>query len=112
SQALRRPRSCRLEGWPSLSLWPWVRDASLRDAPHHEAELREQNRTQLAPPADGRFVGRAPRFEELDQLLARLVVVPFAVALDDLDQPVGRVLAPAGRIERDREIEARLMVER
>src|ERR1700740_2198353 len=35
---LRRPRSGRLEGWPSapLSLRAMVRDASLRDAPHHE----------------------------------------------------------------------------
>ena len=48
----------------------------------------------------------------MDQLFAGTVVIPFAVALDDLDQVIGRFLAPAGCIKCDREVEARLMVER
>src|SRR4051794_1796145 len=86
------------------------------DRPHSSASslsryrrcLREQDRAQLAASVERRLIGRAPRFEELHQLFARLVVVPFAVALDDLDQMAGRLLTLAGRIERDREIEAGL----
>src|SRR5512133_2419320 len=48
-----------------------------------EYDLREQNRRQPLASIDGRFVGAAPRFEELHQLLARTVIVPLAIALDD-----------------------------
>src|SRR5215475_4776571 len=52
--------------------------------------LREQHRRQPFAPVDGCLVGRTPGLEELDQLLARAVVVPLAVALDDLDEVVDR----------------------
>ena len=60
----------------------------------------------------GRFIGAAPRLEELHQLLARAVLVPFAVALDDFEQLVGRFGAIALRVQRGRQIESRLMIER
>ena len=44
--------------------------------------------------------------------MRRGVVVPFAVALDDLDQVIDRLLAAALAGERDREIEPGLMIER
>jgi hypothetical protein len=61
---------------------------------------------------DRRLVGAAPRFEELHQLLARAVIVPLAVALDDFEQLVGRLGAIALGVKRGREVESRLMVER
>jgi len=48
----------------------------------------------------------------LNELLAGSVVVPFAVALDDGDQMVERILTAALAVERHRQIEAGLMVER
>ena len=53
-------------------------------AAHHE------NRSDDKPLAavKRRLVGGAPRLEELHQLLARRVVVPFAVALDDFEQMI------------------------
>src|SRR5580700_5931563 len=74
--------------------------------------LRKQNRRQ--PPAAfyRGFVSRAPCIEKLDKLLAGAVVIPFAIALDDADQLVERFHALALAVEREREIEARLMVER
>src|SRR3974377_402884 len=45
---------------------------------------REQNRGQSFAPVDGCLVRRPPYLEELHQLLARTIIVPFAVALDDL----------------------------
>src|SRR5262249_875241 len=74
--------------------------------------LRKQNRRQPLTAIDGGLVGRAPGLEELDQLLARPVVIQFAIALDDLEQVIDGLLAAPLGIQRDREIEAGLMVER
>src|SRR5689334_948296 len=49
------------------------------------ALLREHKRRQFLAAVDGGRMGEAPRLEELDELLARAVVVPFAVTLDDLE---------------------------
>ena len=75
-------------------------------------QLRKQNRRQPLAAFDGGRVGRAPGLEELHQLLARAVVVPLAIALDDLEQLVDGLAAVALGVERDGKIEARLMVER
>src|SRR5215470_1851381 len=75
-------------------------------------KLRKQNRRQLAAALDGRLVGRPPRLEELHELLARAVVVPFAVAPHDLDEMVDRLLAAVLAVERHRKVEPRLVVER
>ena len=48
----------------------------------------------------------------MNELPARRVIVPFAVALDDFDEMIGGGGALAARIERDSEIVARLMVGR
>src|SRR5271165_4199452 len=77
-----------------------------------EPESREQDRGQPLAAADGRLVGRTPSLEKLHELLARAVVVPFAVALDDLDEIVDRLCAASLAVQGDREIEARLMIER
>src|SRR2546423_9305249 len=74
--------------------------------------LRKQNRRQPLASLDGRFIGAAPRLEELHELLARAIVVPFAVALDDREQLLGRLDPLAGRVERGRQIESGLMIER
>src|ERR1019366_9931047 len=50
--------------------------------------------------------------EELNELLAGAVIVPFAVAPDDADQLFERIEPLALAVEREREIEPRLMVER
>src|SRR5713226_9289318 len=76
------------------------------------ATSREQNRRQPLAPRDRRLVGRTPGLEELDRLLARAVVVPFAVALDDLEEVVDRRLALSLAVQRHREVEARLVIER
>jgi len=57
--------------------------------------LREQDRRQPLAPVNGGLIGRAPRLEELHQLLARAVVVPFAIAFDDGDQMIQRLFALA-----------------
>ena len=56
-----------------------------------------KNRRQPLASIDGGLVGAAPRLEELHQLLARAVVVPLAVALDDFEQLIGRLGALALR---------------
>src|SRR5262245_44913849 len=65
---------------------------------------REQNRRQSLASLDGGLIRPAPRLEQLHQLLARAVVVPFAVALDDLEQLRGRLATLARRVQRGREI--------
>src|SRR5688572_25006489 len=74
--------------------------------------LSKQDRRQPLAAFYGRVVGRTPGFEELHELLARAVVVPLAVAPHDRDQVVDRFRALALAVERDREVEARLVVER
>jgi hypothetical protein len=44
--------------------------------------------------------------------LARAVIVPFAVAFDDRQQMFERIEPAAFAIERQRKVEARLMIER
>ena len=51
-----------------------------------------------------------PDVEKLQQLLARAVVVPGAVAFDGVDELSGRLLAPGLGVEGDGEIETRLMI--
>src|SRR4029077_1487351 len=67
---------------------------------------------KLLAALDGGFIGRTPGIEKLDELLAGAVVVPFAVALDDGEQLLERVGAAALAVEGERQIEARLVVER
>src|ERR1700730_13742132 len=74
--------------------------------------LREQDRRQPFAPLNGGLIGRAPRLEELHQLLARAVVVPFAVALDDFEQLTSGLAALAAGVERGCKIESGLMIER
>src|SRR5262245_3047874 len=73
---------------------------------------REQDRRQPLAAFDGGLIGSAPGFEQLYELLARAVVVPFAVALDDLEQLRRRLAALAHRVQRGRKVEAGLMIER
>src|SRR5712671_7415507 len=77
-----------------------------------EQNLRKQNRRQSLAAGNRGLVGRAPGLEELHELLARAVVVPLAVALDDFHQLIDRLRALAAGVERHRKIEAGLMVER
>jgi len=58
------------------------------------------------------FVSRAPGLEELDQLLARGVIVPFTIAAHDLDQLVERLLPTVISIQRYGKIKPRLVIER
>src|SRR5919199_148273 len=75
----------------------------------YATRLREQDGRQLASPGDRHVVRRAPCLEELQELLSRAVLVPIAVPAHDLDELIERLLALAARVERDGEIEARLM---
>src|ERR1700759_3705957 len=72
----------------------------------------EQDRRQPLAPLDGGLIRPAPRLEKLHQLLARTVVVPLAIALDDSEQLLGRFAPIARRVQRRRKIEARLVIER
>src|SRR5262249_52590652 len=83
-----------------------------RELAARPAELGKQNRRQPLAAVHGGFVGRTPGLEELDQLLARAVVVPFTIAPDDLQQIIDSLLASPLAIQGEREIEPRLMVER
>src|SRR3974390_1337371 len=74
--------------------------------------LRKQNGRQPLSSFDGGIVIGAPGLEELHQLLAPPLPVPFAVALDDLEQRLGCFGAFAGGVERGRQIESRLMIQR
>src|ERR1700692_3327851 len=74
--------------------------------------LSEQDRRQPLAAVDCGFVCRTPRIEKLNLLVARAGIISFAVALDDGDQLLERILPPALAVERQRKIEARLMIER
>src|SRR6266850_3226669 len=67
-----------------------------------KSKLREQDRRQPLAPVEGRLVGRPPGLEQLHELLARAILVPFAIAAHDLEQVVERLLALALGVERDR----------
>src|ERR1700738_1056207 len=77
-----------------------------------EYALGKQNRRQPLASVHRRLIGGAPCLEELHQLLARAVLVPFAVALDDFEQLVGGVGTVAAGVERGGKIESRLIIER
>src|SRR6266436_9166969 len=95
-------RQCDRDSLPQRS------SAPDRSAP----ALRKQNRRQPLSAIDGGLVGRAPGLEQLHQLFARPVVVPFAIALDDLEQVIDCLLTASLCIQREREIETGLVVER
>src|SRR5258707_6074650 len=72
--------------------------------------LREQERRQATARRQGQRLGRPHRLEELDELLARRLLVPLAVALDDVEQLVDRLLALADGGEGGGEGEPRLVI--
>ncbi len=71
---------------------------------------RKKQRGEFSPGTYRCRIDRAPGVENLQQLLARAVVVPSPVAFDDFNELGGRRLAPVLGIEGDGEIESRLMV--
>src|ERR1700741_397383 len=72
----------------------------------------EQERRQATPSGGGRgFVG-APGLEEFQQLQARRILVPAALAADDLQQRIGGFLAVAHRVHGGGQVVARLVVRR
>src|ERR687894_1252162 len=71
----------------------------------------KQDRGKLAPSREGHFVHGTPGLEELNELLACAVLVPIAVLADDFKEVVDGFFAPSPGVERDGQIEARLMVE-
>src|SRR5947209_19236530 len=54
---------------------------------------REHQRGQPPPRAQGQRIGRPHHLEELDELLSRRLLVPFAVALEERQELVDRRLA-------------------
>ncbi len=70
----------------------------------------KQKRRQLAPCAERRGIGIAPRLEELEQLLARTVIVPLAAGLHDEKQLIGRIFTPPLRVTHLRKIEPGLII--
>src|SRR4051812_38165070 len=86
------------------TLGPWPRPA--------EEFLRKQNRRQPLARVDGDFVHWTPGVEQLHELFARGVLVPFAIALHDGQEMIGGLRLLALGVERDSEIVARLMIER
>src|SRR5690554_1699875 len=73
---------------------------------------REQERGQAPPSGQGGLVGRPPGLEELQELLARLVLLPTAVRTEDVKELVGRRRAVARSGEHEGEVEAGLEVGR
>ena len=74
--------------------------------------LRKQDCRQPLSSIHGRFVGAAPCLEELHELPARAILVPLAIAPDDFEQLVGGFRPVALRIQRGRQVESSLMIER
>src|SRR5260370_34771338 len=72
----------------------------------------KKDRRQPPSPRHRMFVGRAPRLEELNQLLAGGVVIPFTVAAHDLEQLVEGLLPTAISVQCYGKVEARLVIER
>src|SRR5678816_1986716 len=72
----------------------------------------EEQRREALPAGDRRRVLDAPRLEELHELLARRLLVPAAIAPDDLQQLVGRAGTVALTVQHHGEIEAGLVVVR
>src|SRR6266404_9616990 len=84
------------------------RGSKLADMP--PAGLREEDRRQPPPRRQRQRIGRPHRLEELDELLARRLLVPLACPLDDLQELVDRRLALAGGEQRGGEVKTGLMV--
>src|SRR5829696_1051130 len=70
----------------------------------------EQERGEPPPPCQRHLVHRAPGLEELNELLARAVLVPIAVAPDDFKEVVDSFSAPPAGVQPNGEIEAGLMI--
>src|SRR6185312_8758314 len=70
----------------------------------------KKDRGEPPPRRHGERIGRAHRLEEFDELLARCLLVPFAVALDEIEEPVDRLLALARREERRCQLQPRVIV--
>src|SRR5437763_14803806 len=71
---------------------------------------REHQRGQSPPRAERERVGWAHHLEELDQLLAGGLLVPFAVALEQAQQFIDCLLALTGAEQRRGQLEPRLMI--
>src|SRR4249920_1957153 len=71
---------------------------------------RKHQGRQPAPAAQGQGIGRAHDLEEFDQLAARRLLVPGAVAPEQGQQLVDRALVLARAEERGRELETRLVI--
>src|SRR5580692_8156093 len=100
-----RPFQMAKSAFPDLAGRRPSRLASLAPQGDGTSVLRKQYRRQLSAAFDGCFVSRTPGVEELHELLACAIVVPFAVALDDGDQLTERFGTLALTVERQRQVE-------
>src|SRR5665213_2823662 len=75
-----------------------------------KAPSGEEDRGEPLARSDAQRIAEADRREEFEQLLARRLVVPGAVAPDAVEQMVDGLFALAGGEERRSQIEPRLMV--
>src|SRR3954466_4023122 len=100
---IRRRPSWPVASWPSAS-----RPPDLQGQPGS----REHQRRQPPPRAQGQRIGRPHRLEEFDELLARRLLVPLAVAPEQGQQLVDCLLPLAGAEQSGRQLEARLVVVR
>src|SRR5256885_16925327 len=71
---------------------------------------RKQNRGEPLAGGDGERIGRPHRLEKFEQLLARTLLVPGAVAADNLEELVDAGLALARGEERGGKLVARLEI--
>src|SRR6202047_5425838 len=74
--------------------------------------LGEQCGRQPLASFDSGFIGRAPCVEKLHELLARSVIVPFAIAFHDCEQMFERVKPAAFGGERKRKTDPPLVAAR
>src|SRR5512133_3563209 len=65
---------------------------------------------QPSSTAQGQRIGRSHDFEELDELFARRLLVPFAIAFEQRQQLVDGGLSLAASEQRRRELEAGLVI--
>src|SRR3954467_5622815 len=72
----------------------------------------EHQRRQPPPRRQGQRIGRPHSLEEFDQLLARRLLVPVAIALEQGQELVDGRLALAGAEQGGRQLKARLVVVR
>src|SRR5918994_5976558 len=81
-------------------------------APARGGRSCKQDRGELPPSCDRVLVRRTPGLEELNELLARAVLVPTAVAAYNFKKLVHGFLALAAGVETERQIESGLMIDR